>query len=133
MSAKTILITDPADSILRKLATRFLQKPQESPQESSKIRVVCFSTAGADREAHPLQELTLSDGGLQFTGCDRVPVDELWHAKNPGHSLEESRTMAERVLSFVRKENTSVINYVSTLYAAGIKDGLAVEQAIDAS
>src|SRR5205807_10500307 len=118
MSAKTILITDPADSILRKLATRFLQKPQESPQESSKIRVVCFSTAGADREAHPLQELTLSDGGLQFTGCDRVPVDELWHAKNPGHSLVESRVMAEGVLLFVGNEITSVIAYVRSVLAS---------------
>jgi pimeloyl-ACP methyl ester carboxylesterase len=122
MSTTTVLITEPADSVLRKLATRLLGEPE--------LRVVCFGGAILDGDEHLLQEFTLKNGELQLTECEHLSIDEVWHAKNSLHSFEESLETTQWVLSFVRKEQIPIIHYLSTLYTAGMSGGLAVEETI---
>lgn len=111
MPEKTILITEPAHSILHRLAEQFLEKPE--------LRVVSF---GEDTQ---LREITVQDRELQFSNCDQAPVDTIWHAWNPAHSAEESRAVMHRVLSFAKRQKAPVIHYVSTTYFAyeGLNNG----------
>jgi hypothetical protein len=97
MPTKTILITEPADPIQRRLAIRLLQRAE--------LRVVCFC-AGANPQEYPLREITTGSEELQFRDCDHASVDEVWHTKNSAHSFEESRTAMQRILSFVRQKKS---------------------------
>jgi len=105
MPTKTILVTEPANPIQRRLAIRLLLRPE--------LRIVCFR-AGANAQEYPLREITAGHEELRFRNCDHTSVDEVWHSKNPAHSFEESRAAMQRVLPFVRQGKVSVIHYVST-------------------
>jgi pimeloyl-ACP methyl ester carboxylesterase len=110
-SPKTILITEPEDSILRRLAVRFLEMPP--------VRLVCFRDE-PEASDDPLQEITLHDGELRFADCAAASVDEIWHAGKPAHSPEKSRNATVRVLAFADKSGVKIIHYVSSLCVTGL-------------
>lgn len=120
MSTKTILITELGDPVLHGLAVRLL--------EDANVRVLWLAGAVPDSATPRLQELTLQNAELQVNNCEHCSIDEVWHAKNPLHSLKEGREMTERVLSFVLREQIPVIHYLSTLYAGGMGDSLSLEE-----
>src|SRR5947209_6041885 len=103
MPTKTILITQPTHPILRRLAMRFLRKPE--------LRVACF-----DRDSL-LQEITFNHGELQFSIYEPAPVDSIWHAGTAAHSLEESQAAMHQVLSFAQ-QHQAAIHYVTASYGA---------------
>jgi pimeloyl-ACP methyl ester carboxylesterase len=113
MSVKNILITEPANPILRQMAMRFLQKPD--------LRLVCFNGEEDGDKENPLQMLFATDQELRFGDCKEIPVDEVWHTTNSADSLEECREKTERALLLARWQKTSFLHYVSTAAVAVLR------------
>ena len=103
MSVKTILITEPQNSVLRKLAMQFLRKPD--------VRAVCFDDAQSGGEELLLQMISAQDGGPWFRNCEESPIDEIWHTANTAGSWRNARkeTTAYSSLAGPEKLRLSII------------------------
>jgi pimeloyl-ACP methyl ester carboxylesterase/nucleoside-diphosphate-sugar epimerase len=123
VSPEAILVTEPEDAVLRKLATRLLTK--------TKWRLLCFSGLAQHYADLRLQELTFTNERMQYKASNHAAITQIWHTKNPVHSQAESRATTRAVVSFAKKEKNPVIHYLSSLYAAQASDGVAFEEAVD--
>lgn len=122
MCAKFILVTEPKDAVLGKLATRL---------QTSGWRLLCFSGPAQHHADMPLQQLTFANNKMQLEASNHAGITQIWHAKNPAHSQAESRAATRAVVSFAQKEKKPVIHYLSSLYAAEASGGVAFEEAVD--
>jgi pimeloyl-ACP methyl ester carboxylesterase len=114
MSIKNILITEPANPVLRQLAMEFLRKPD--------LRLVCFGKGEDDGEEQLLQMLFSSgQDHLWFKECGGIFVDEIWHALDLTASIEECRKKTERALSFANRQKASTFHYLSVSTVAGVE------------
>ena len=114
MSIKHILITEPANPILRRLAMEFLHKPD--------LLLVCFDGGEGGDEEHLLQMLfTTEQGHFRFRNCMKISVDEIWHSANPADSMEECRKKTERALLLAGRQKAAVLHYVSASTVAALR------------
>ncbi len=114
MSIKNILITEPANPVLRQLAIEFLHKPD--------LRLVCFGKGEDDGEEQLLQMLFASgQNHLWFKECKRVFVNEIWHALDLADSIEECRKKTQRALSFANKQKAPAFHYLSAATVAALR------------
>jgi pimeloyl-ACP methyl ester carboxylesterase len=113
MSIKNILITEPANPVLRQLAMQFLHRPD--------LRLVCFGK-GEDGEEQLLQMLfAAGEDHLWFKECRGVSVDEIWHATNLADSMEKCRKKTERVLLFANRQTKAALHYLSDSTVAALR------------
>ncbi len=114
MSSKNILITEPANPVLRQMAMRFLQKPD--------LRLVCFNGEENEGNEHLLQMFFATEQGqIGFRDCKENSVDEVWHTTNSADSLEECRKKTENTLLLACTQTTSLLHYVSTAAVAVLR------------
>ena len=114
MSIKKILITEPANPVLRQLAMQFLRQPG--------LRLVCFGKGEEDGEEQLLQMLLATgEDHLWFKECRGICVDEIWHAVNLADSMEECRKKTERALQFANRQKTPVLHYLSDSTVAALR------------
>jgi pimeloyl-ACP methyl ester carboxylesterase len=114
MSIKNILITEPANPVLRQLTMGFLHKPD--------LRLVCFGKGEDDGEEQLLQMLFASgQDHLWFKECRGIVVDEIWHALDLADSIEECRKKTERALSFANRQKAPAFHYLSVSTVAALR------------
>lgn len=106
MSIKNILITEPANPVLRQLAMQFLHKPD--------LRLLCFGKGEGGGEEYGLQMLFATEQEhLRSRDCWEISVNEIWHTANSADSIEECRKKTESALLFAARQKTSVFHYLS--------------------
>ena len=122
MSIKHILITEPTDPVLCRLATQFLHKPG--------LRIVGLDKGVGGVEEH-LQQMafTTEHGYPGLKDCEEISVDEIWHTANAADSIEENKRKMERALMFANRKNPPTFHYLSVstvavLRAQSLSDGV---------
>ena len=114
MSIKNVLITEPANPVLRQLAIQFLHKPD--------FRLLCFDKGEGGDEEHRLQMLFATEqGDLRSKHCWEISVDEIWHTVNLPDSIEECRKKTERVLRFANRQKPPALHYLSASTVATLR------------
>ena len=93
---KKIALIGPAGSLSSQLDRRL--------SEVHKVRVFRYET--------PLRPSDLSASGF----------DELWYMSDASASLERNQKNIADLLAYVRLRQVRVINYVSSIFSAGIRD-----------
>ena len=113
MSIKNILITEPADPILRQLAIQSLRNPD--------LRLLCFDRSNGGGEEHLLQMLFTEEGALRSRDCWEFCVNEIWHTVNLADSIEECRKKTERALLFANRQKNPALHYLSASTVAVLR------------
>ncbi len=105
MSIKHILITEPTDPILCRLAMQFLHKPE--------LRIVCLNEGTSCVEKHSQQMALTEHGYLGLKDGEELHVDEIWHTAHSADSIEECKHKMERALMFANGTKASTFHYLS--------------------
>jgi pimeloyl-ACP methyl ester carboxylesterase len=114
MSIKHILITEPTDPVLRRLAMQFLHKPE--------LHRVCLGEGAGGVEEHLQQmALTTEQGYPGLRDCEEISVDEIWHTANAADSIEECKHKMERALMFANREKAPTFHYLSVSTVAVLR------------
>jgi pimeloyl-ACP methyl ester carboxylesterase len=116
MLIKNILITEPANPVLRQLVMQFLGKAD--------LRLVCFDEGEGGGEDRLIRIVfPAGQGESRFSDCKEVSVNEIWHTANSADSVEESTAKTERTLLLARRQKNPVLHYVSGFTAPHLKAG----------
>jgi pimeloyl-ACP methyl ester carboxylesterase len=122
---KNILISEPEDPILRKIAERSLGDPA--------VSVACFAAQAIEGETGALCQLQKHNGVLQPGVRTSDPVHEIWHTAKQHDPFPHSRAVTQRLLSLALTDDRPVLNYVSSMFAMEASTGRRVEKSARAS